>query len=105
MAISASNAFNANPCSDVTCQNFGVCVPNSIFNFTCQCNQLWTGQYCEKPSSLNYCFSSPCSQGSTCLIDVQFNTYYCVCQPGYTGNKCDVLIDVVSLFYVKIFLK
>ena len=95
-SVSAHWNPELNPCSVAKCENFAKCVPHNIFNYTCQCSQYWTGEYCQLPSASNPCFSSPCKQDSTCLLDVEFNlSYKCICQPGYTGPACDILIDVV----------
>lgn len=85
-----------NPCATAKCENFAKCVPNSIFNYTCECNNYWAGEFCQLPSSQNPCFSSPCKQNSKCLLDIPLNAYKCICQPGYTGPACDIMINVVT---------
>lgn len=92
---SATNPDLLNPCTTSRCQNFAKCVPLNSFNYTCECtnSSIWTGAYCEQPAALNLCVSSPCKQGSTCLFDVSFNVYSCVCQLGYTGLACDKIVD------------
>ncbi len=87
-----------NPCSVARCEHFSKCIPGGMFNYTCECSTFWSGEFCENPSSINPCFSSPCKQGSECLHDPAFNTYKCLCQPGYTGSACNVLIDVCASF-------
>ena len=84
-----------NPCVTAKCQNFAKCVPGSMFNYTCVCNSYWTGEFCQLPSASNLCFSSPCKQDSTCLLDIPLNSYKCICKPGYTGPACDIMINVV----------
>ena len=95
LALKFVVCFDSNPCSTSLCQNFANCVPINTFNYTCVCtnSSLWTGTYCEKPTSLNPCSSSPCKKGSTCLFDVNFNAYTCICKPGYTGPACDQVIN------------
>ena len=39
-------------------------------------------------SDINECESDPCLNGGTCT-DV-INGYQCTCQPGYTGNNCNL---------------
>jgi hypothetical protein len=91
-------AFDLNPCSTSECQNFAKCVPLNTINYTCVCtnSSLWTGVYCQIPTPLNPCSSSPCKQNSSCLFDVNFNVYTCICQPGYTGVACDQIINQVT---------
>jgi len=67
-----------------------------MFNYTCECSTYWTGKYCENPSALNPCFSSPCKQNSECLFDAALNAFKCLCKPGYTGFACDVVIDICA---------
>ncbi len=35
------------------------------------------------------CLTAPCKNGSTCNIDLETGTSYCVCSPGFTGPFCD----------------
>lgn len=36
---------------------------------------------------VNYCESSPCANGGSCVAIA--NGYACQCQPGYTGDNCE----------------
>ncbi len=35
---------------------------------------------------INECESSPCSNGATCMDNL--NQYHCICQPGYNSTNC-----------------
>ncbi|XP_074078926.1 fibulin-7-like [Macrotis lagotis] len=51
----------------------------------CQENRTWSGQqpFCK---SIDDCASQPCTNGGTCVDDVQ--RYICLCPSGWTGNNC-----------------
>lgn len=85
-----------NPCTNSNCQNLSKCTPTSETSYKCECaNEYWTGTYCNEPTVQNLCYSQPCRLNSSCLFDSAFKTYKCICQSGYTGSNCDVLIDIV----------
>ncbi|CAF4848845.1 unnamed protein product, partial [Rotaria socialis] len=44
-------------------------------------------------NQINNCLSAPCVNG-TCMPLV--NSYICSCFPGYTGQRCDLLINYCS---------
>ena len=37
-------------------------------------------------AEINECESSPCSNGATCMDEV--NEYHCICAPGYNYTHC-----------------
>lgn len=78
------------------------CVPLNEYNYTCECNSsLWTGRYCDLPTVTNICYSNPCKQNASCLLDEKLNSYKCICLSGYTGSACDQLIDYCLSFPCK----
>ncbi|KAM6308288.1 inactive serine protease PAMR1 isoform 1-T1 [Aegotheles albertisi] len=48
---------------------------------------------------ITVCSSSPCLHDGTCILD-KSGTYKCACLAGYTGNRCENLIDkMVAIFF------
>ncbi|XP_041474432.1 fibronectin-like [Lytechinus variegatus] len=50
-------------------------------------------------TSLTACSSGPCKNLGTC-INVQQNSYACICQEGYVGDQCELLAIVGTPFFV-----
>lgn len=85
-----------NPCNDTNLCNAtlgnGVCVNLKETDangkgYICLCGPFWTGDECETPVD-NACEPNPCVNG-TCILNSQFNTYTCECDPGFVGTDCD----------------
>ena len=76
----------ANPC-----QNGGICTPNALTLFTCNCTGSgYTGATCNK--DVNECETEkPCHPNATCIN--YRGTYQCNCQPGFNGKNCYQNID------------
>jgi hypothetical protein len=69
---------------------FAEVAPNDE-EYTCDCEDGWSGEHCEK--STNKCEENPdlCNDG-TCA-QTGPGTYSCTCSPGYDGVHCDNDID------------
>ncbi|CAF3644501.1 unnamed protein product [Adineta steineri] len=70
-------------CSDKKCLH-GKCL--NYFNTKetfCQCDQNWSGQYCDIPQ--NNC---NCSSNSLCTGRASDNQSICICRKDYFGSKC-----------------
>lgn len=76
-----------NPCYNPICRNGGFCSVNSnatSVSFTCTCQSLYTGQYCETPLNLQIdgnC-SSECMNNGSCINGM------CMCTSEYIGPSC-----------------
>ena len=90
-----------NPCVNSQCKNLASCLPLDPYSYNCSCDQYWTGVYCDQPTVLNLCFSQPCKMNSQCLFSAPYQAYKCICQPGYTGVACDVIINTCDSFPCK----
>jgi hypothetical protein len=82
---------NVQSCSDHQC-NHGQCInysnnPQNI-TFFCQCDQGWSGRYC------NIQHTSVCSSGSTCIGVSANNRSICVCPINKFGPRC-LLVNTV----------
>eukprot|EP00058_Branchiostoma_floridae_P028136 XP_002613627.1 hypothetical protein BRAFLDRAFT_93668 [Branchiostoma floridae] len=63
--------------------------------------QMWVNLYSDRNvemagfqlvyrSDLDVCYSSPCTNGGTCMSDLTTYTYTCSCPPGWDGASCEV---------------
>ncbi|XP_035679857.1 fibropellin-3-like [Branchiostoma floridae] len=66
--------------------------------------QMWVNMYSDRNvemsgfrlvyrSELDVCYSSPCTNGGTCMSDLTTYTYTCSCPPGWQGTNCEVDVD------------
>ena len=61
-------------------------------NFTCVCDDDYTGEHCEV--EINECerLNITCSEHGQCMNEA--SSYRCVCDPNFTGEICsDVILD------------
>ncbi|XP_061385876.1 delta and Notch-like epidermal growth factor-related receptor [Danaus plexippus] len=84
------------PCYSAPCLNGGSCMSmamNGSTTFHCACTDDWTGAHCEIPATGGVCASKPCVKG-ICIEqidgDVDDVKYRCFCEPGYTGDRCEL---------------
>ncbi|KAJ8297576.1 hypothetical protein KUTeg_024107 [Tegillarca granosa] len=79
-----SEADKCNKCLlDPNCLNGHCHIP-----YQCICNDGWQGKYCNIDT--NYCSKyKPCLNNGTCISDDNKN-FTCSCQPGYTGETCNM---------------
>jgi len=59
------------------CGGNGDCVAQDV----CQCDDTWTGQWCDEPDCDPSCIHGECVEGNQCS-----------CETGWTGSRCDVPI-------------
>ena len=89
---------NIDECSPNPCLNNGTCI-DGFGSYICTCVEGFTGRDCsiicpvghhgEKCEiDKNYCMSSSCHNGGTCIE--QFDGYSCLCSPQFTGSTCSV---------------
>ena len=97
------------PCAQTPCANGGTCIPSAgqLFHckmisysivtiggqYVCQCMYGWTGQNCNQRQ--NWCASSPCHNGATCVSGDQ--GFSCHCAEGFTGHQCQEEVSVAFL--------
>lgn len=72
------------PCDPDPCAN-GTCIDNEDGTFFCDCNEGWTGEFCDIEDP---CQDDPCVNG-TC-VDNGDGTFTCDCEFGWTGELCDM---------------
>uniref|UniRef100_A0AAQ5Z9S6 Slit homolog 3 (Drosophila) n=1 Tax=Amphiprion ocellaris TaxID=80972 RepID=A0AAQ5Z9S6_AMPOC len=81
--------------SSLTCLSFvlslprcvhGICVPKGQ-SYSCQCNEGYQGQYCDRRQEPPACRGHRCGRGE-CRVSEEGEPV-CHCQPRYTGPTCD----------------
>lgn len=77
------------------CLNGGMCVdvPDVTEGaaYNCSCTNDYFGSNCQY---FDVCASGPCQNGGDCFIDQSnFNFFMCMCQDGFTGERCETQIS------------
>uniref|UniRef100_A0A8C9WQH9 Delta-like protein n=1 Tax=Scleropages formosus TaxID=113540 RepID=A0A8C9WQH9_SCLFO len=78
--------------SSNVCGPHGRCRSQAGGQFTCECQEGFTGTYCHE--NINDCESNPCRNGGTCIDKV--SGYQCICADGWEGPHCEINIDDCS---------
>jgi len=83
-----------------SCLNGGTCV-DGISGYSCRCPGRFTGSFCQTP--LWPCDFRPCLNNATCSNNASFTSlsllstpnvgYHCHCLVGFTGPRCESVID------------
>ncbi|XP_074550216.1 protein HEG isoform X2 [Halichoeres trimaculatus] len=76
-----------NPCVSNPCMNGGMCVSYQEHQFTCHCQQAWTGLTCNQ--DVDECDRDPCPVGSRCVNTR--GSFSCECPLGFDledGRTC-----------------
>ncbi|XP_072253336.1 protein HEG [Leuresthes tenuis] len=76
-----------NPCVSNPCMNGGMCVSYRGPEYTCRCQQSWTGPTCNQ--DVNECEQDPCPIGSRCVNTR--GSFSCECPLGFDfedGRTC-----------------
>lgn len=73
------------PCNQKNCQNGANC--NEFDGeATCDCLPGFDGDFCEQKVQIDFCESSPCVNGATCVNEL--DDFKCVCDVGAIGKRC-----------------
>ena len=90
-ATNCTGSFNENLCSGK-----GKCISESFTgDIHCECCSGYTGRYCEE---FNACSMDPCQRGNCSdIIGGHSEAFNCTCEPGYTGERCDIDINECDL--------
>ncbi|XP_072031301.1 uncharacterized protein [Amphiura filiformis] len=89
---SATTTIDIQVCVSQPCQNGGTCYNDGQGEYSCACNDGFTGQNCGQ--YVLVCGSMPCQNGGTCFDGP--GQYACLCAEGFIGNNCEIDIFVCS---------
>uniref|UniRef100_A0A8C9TVS4 Delta-like protein n=1 Tax=Scleropages formosus TaxID=113540 RepID=A0A8C9TVS4_SCLFO len=81
--------------SSNVCGPHGRCRSQAGGQFTCECQEGFTGTYCHE--NINDCESNPCRNGGTCIDRV--SVYQCICSDGWEGVHCETSELSCALFF------
>jgi Tyrosine-protein kinase ephrin type A/B receptor-like/EGF-like domain len=73
------------PCVQKNCQNGSQCIEFDGAA-TCDCLPGFQGELCDQKIAIDFCESSPCESGATCINQV--DDYQCACDSGAIGKRC-----------------
>ncbi|CAG5865474.1 unnamed protein product [Menidia menidia] len=86
-AVEPTRELPKNPCLSNPCRNGGMCVSYKGPEFTCRCQQAWTGPTCNQ--DVDECEDNPCPTGSRCVNTR--GSFSCECPLGFDledGRTC-----------------
>ncbi|XP_072301318.1 protein jagged-2b isoform X2 [Eucyclogobius newberryi] len=89
VAVASNDSSAVRHISSNVCGNRGSCVSHPTGNFTCICDQGFSGIYCHE--NINDCASNPCQNSGTCIDGI--NSFQCVCPDGWEGRLCDLNVN------------
>ncbi|XP_072018428.1 uncharacterized protein [Amphiura filiformis] len=78
---------DADPCAIQPCLNGGVCVVESLTEYSCICPECYSGQTCE--IAQNACDNNNCGNGAACTpVAGSCEAYTCECTDCFFGEYC-----------------
>ena len=84
-------------CREAPCENGGTCIEedNRIGpeKYRCDCLNGYEGINCQNQTDYCVKLAVECQNGGTCVSDFSSFNFECLCQPGFTKEKCQEEID------------
>ncbi|CAF0895768.1 unnamed protein product [Brachionus calyciflorus] len=74
------------------CLNGNKCFGEDPFDIHCNCDEQYSGKYCEKLNLICPSYITDCQNGATCILKSEFEEFCCLCQKGFTGEFCEITI-------------
>ena len=75
----------------------GTCIDLLNKTFLCQCEEGWTGTYCE--TKINYCDNVKCQNNGVCRP--LFRSYRCECLgDSFSGQHCEIVAKKIQIYQI-----
>jgi len=80
-------------CTENQCENGGTCI-DTYHGYVCECPSTFIGKNCQfHKDSLDACFQNNCSENGSCRVNPDGNSYHCLCDEDYAGDRCEELTN------------
>lgn len=80
-------------CSENMCENGGTCI-DTYHGYVCECPSTFIGKNCQlHKDSLDACYQNNCSENGSCRVNADGNSYHCLCDTDYAGDRCETLTN------------
>lgn len=90
------------------CENGGTCI-DTYHGYVCECPSTFIGKNCQLhkdseytfisyldqnltfffSSGLDACYQNNCSENGSCRVNADGNSYHCLCDTDYAGDRCE----------------
>ena len=92
-------------CTENQCENGGTCI-DTYHGYVCECPSTFIGKNCQfhkdskiiifenirlnQIKGLDACYQNNCSENGSCRVNADGNSYHCLCDEDYAGERCEI---------------